>query len=73
MTVGIGMAPHRVISARCAERDALDTLKEMASPRCYHRTAAELLDDLEYACAMTALARVEQVRAVIALLSWGLS
>lgn len=34
---------------------------------------ADQMTDIEHACAMTARARVEQVRAVVALLMWGLS
>lgn len=55
-------AGSAVIMARCAERDALELLESPATLRAVWR-----------ACDAALRARVEQVRAVIALLSWGLS
>jgi hypothetical protein len=61
---------HHVDSAFFAESDALRTLD--ASPAGW-ASVGDAITDIEHACGMTARARVEQVRAVVALLSWGLS
>lgn len=63
---------RHVESARLAERIALDTLTEIESPRCLWRPTGEHITDIEFAAGMTARARVEQVRALVALLTWGL-
>lgn len=64
---------NHIDEARYAAQYALDTLAEIESPRSLWRPAGEHIDDITRACAMTARARVEQVAAVIALMTWGLS
>ena len=61
-------ARHHVDSAHFAERDALIAL--VSEP---WSDPFDAITDIEHACGMTARARVEQVRAVVALISWGLS
>ncbi len=72
----VTLRPRAIVhldAAHYAERDALDTLSELESPRSLWRPSGEHIDDITHACAMTARARVEQVRALVALLTWGLS
>lgn len=69
--IGLHRARHHVDAAYFAESDALDVLS--ARNAASWASLADALTDIEHACAMTARARVEQVAAVIALLTWGLS
>lgn len=65
------MIRYHIDSAHVAESDALDVLS--ARNAASWASLVDAITDIEHACGMTARARVEQVRAVVALLTWGLS
>lgn len=64
-------ARHYIDSAHFAECDALEILDSVRAAS--WASVGDAITDIEHACGMTARARVQQVRAVAALLSWGLS
>lgn len=64
-------ARHHVDAAHYAESDALELLDSASAVKWASVNAA--IADIENAAGMTARARVEQVRALVALLTWGLS
>jgi hypothetical protein len=60
-----------VDAAHFAEEEALAMLDSVRALS--WASVGDAIADIEHAAGMTARARVEQVRAVVALLSWGLS
>lgn len=64
-------ARHHVDAAYFAECDALEMLDSVRAAS--WASVGDAITDIEHVCGMTARARVEQVRAVVALLTWGLS
>lgn len=64
-------ARHHVDAAYFAECDALEMLDSVRASS--WASVGDAIADIGHAADITARARVEQVRAVVALLAWGLS
>jgi hypothetical protein len=62
---------HHCDAAYFAECEALRSLDSISAAS--WASVGDAITDIEHACGMTARARVEQVRAIVCLLSWGLS
>lgn len=67
----IRLARHHVDAACFAECYALEVLDSARAAS--WASVGDAITDIEHATAMTARARAEQVRAIVALLTWGLS